>query len=226
MTLLKRDKSFYIDEMKLRSQKFPWMIGQSDVENVIKNALQRLNLMVSLPRLLLIRNPVKGGNLLPLDVDEIVNVKTSLEDLDPLIKDFGMLPLITSSFPIWDFEGVTDYLIMKGNLNMIRRQMKTAIDWEVYEGKIILNQYFKAAAIEYLPFISIDQGEWYVYPNEDNFVQDLSWIGCNVRNTEALLSAGYLGVAKEYENVLTYWSEKEDKIIKEFKDSSVITYMG
>jgi hypothetical protein len=226
MNLVNRNLAYFIDEMKIRSQKFPWVIGQSDVENVIKNSLQVLNNMVNLPRILIIRNPIKGGNILPPDVDEIVNVKFSLEDLDPLIRDFGMMPLITSSFPIWDFEGVTDYLIMKGNLNMIRRQMKTAVDWEVWEGKIVFNQTFKAVAVEYLPSLTFDQQEWYFYPPEDNFVQDLSWIGCNLRNSEALFSAGYLGVAKEYEGVLNYWKDKEDKIIKLFKDSSVISYMG
>jgi hypothetical protein len=97
MNLVNRNLAYFIDEMKIRSQKFPWVIGQSDVENVIKNSLQVLNNMVNLPRILIIRNPIKGGNILPPDVDEIVNVKFSLEDLDPLIRDFGMMPPVFRS---------------------------------------------------------------------------------------------------------------------------------
>jgi hypothetical protein len=226
MNLIQRDMAYFVDEMRIRSQKFPWSLGQSDVENIIKNSLQKLNNMVNLPRILIIRNPVKGGNILPPEVDEIVNVKTSLEDLDPLIKDFGMMPLITNSFPVWDFEGVQDYLLMKGNLNMIRRQMKTASDWEVWEGKLVINMAFKAIAVEYLPALNFEDGKWFLYPPEDNFMQELSWIGCNLRNAEALTGANFLGVAKEYDNVLSYWKDKEDKCVKDFKDSSIITYMA
>jgi hypothetical protein len=171
-------------------------------------------------------------------VDEIVKVGFSNEQLDMWVKEFGFLPLVSRFFPIGSLEAATEFLVLKGNINMLSRHMKFAPDWEYYPPKFIINSSYRYVFIEYLPHIDFErkvklhendadtQSSWVLPSIENTYIIERSWALFMQRNAEALMSASYVGVGTEYQGVLQHWTDKLEKLDSEFKEGGVITYMG
>lgn len=217
----------YTELLERRADKFPLNLDLNDLRDVVRASIRKLDEVVSYPRYLILNNPPKTA-VLPEDVDEIVNVKFSNEMLDPFVREFGLLPLVSRTFPLTTLENANEFLMLKGNLNMLSRHLKFAPDWAYYPPNLILNNEYHHVLVEYLPLLDadIDTEQWVLTSPEHNYIIERSWVLMNVRNAESLISASYIGVGTEYTGVLDYWNGKLKELDTQFQDGSVITYVG
>jgi hypothetical protein len=220
-----RNLKYYVAELSARIDKFSLLVDEKDAENVVRNCIRKLDALVSYPRLLVLNSPGRSTTL-PETVDTIVNVKFSNEHLDVFIKEFGLLPLVARSLPMGSLEAASEFLILKGNINMLSRHLKFAPDWEFYPPEFIINNYYRHVVVEYLPHLDGDLNEWLVNSIENTYIMERAEALLHRRNAEALVSASYLGVGTEYSTVLTHWDTKVKEIDEQFQKSGVITYLG
>lgn len=220
-----RTLTYFVNELSTRADKFSLMLDANDATNVVRACIRKLDEVVSYPRLLILNNPGMTVDL-PDTVDTIANVKFSSEMLDSFVKEFGLLPLVARSLPMGSMENATEFLMLKGNINMLSRHLKFAPDWEFYPPTLVLNKIYQHVVVEFLPHLDADESEWVLNSIESTYIMDRSEALFHRRNAEALTSASYLGVGTEYSTVLSYWDEKVKALDDEFQKSGVITYIG
>lgn len=231
LSFKERELDSLIEVITLRLDKFATQLELTDIEEICRTSIRVLNEWVNHPRILLLRNPARVVNLEQYGVDSVAMVKFSNDAtlMDPFISQFGLLPLLAKGTPINAIEGITEFLIMKGNLNALSRHMKTAPDWEYYPPEIIFNGDYNAVCIEYLPYLDADYDKWVVNDLEWSFLIEHSWALANLRANEALMSGAFLGVDGASDRALTYWNDKlngGEGILASFKKSGVQTYLG
>jgi len=226
-----RTMSSFVKVLSKRADKFSLILDEEDARECVVSSIRKLDQVVNSPRILMVESPGRV-TVMPTDVDEITHVTFSNEQLDMWVKEFGFLPLVSRFFPIGSLEAATEFLVLKGNINMLSRHMKFAPDWEFYPPNLILNSAYRHVVIEYLPFIDADavneknEGEWILNSIENTYVIERSWALFMQRNAEALTSAQYVGVGVEYASVLQHWTEKLTKLDEEFTAGGVLTYLG
>ena len=230
----------YVDAIAKRADKFSLICDADDAADCVLASIRRLDQVVNTPRIMVLNNPSRSTELPEsAGVDEIVHVSFSNEQLDMWVKEFGFLPLVSKFFPIGSLEAATEFLILKGNINMLSRHLKFAPDWEYYPPYFIINSAYRHVVIEYLPHIdeaatnvdTVDDEEdaevaWILDSKENAFMVERSWALFMQRNAEALTSAQYVGVGTEYSSVLQYWSDKLEKIDADYVAGGVLTYLG
>jgi len=224
-SFVERDLTYFVSDLSIRADKFAVVLDETDAQNIVRTSIRRLDQIVSYPRLLILNNPGKSV-VLPEDVDTVAMVKFSNSSFDMFTKEFGLIPLVARQMPLGSMEGATEFLLLKGNINMLSRQFKFAPDWEFYPPNLVLNAEYNAVVVEYLPFLDGDLDSWVLNSIETTFILSRSEALFHQRNAEALSGASYLGIGTEYGSVLTYWSEKLKAIDDEMVKAGVITYMG
>lgn len=228
VSLEMRTLQYYVDQLSAKADKFALVMDTSDAEDVVRDCIRKMDQVVSYPRIYFINNPPRTFDL-PDDVDEILHVKFSVEMLDPFVKEFGLLPLVSKMFPMTTLENATEFLLLKGNLNMLSRHLKFAPDWEYYPPKFIINGDYRHVVIEYLPHLDGDMEldpQWLLNSTENTYVLNRAWALLNLRNAQALMTASYIGVGTEYSAVHSHWETQVKEIDEEFTKGSVITYAG
>ena len=220
-----RNLTYFVNELSTRADKFSLLLDATDAANVVRACIRKLDELVSYPRILILNSPGMTVDL-PESVDTIANVKFSNELLDSFVKEFGLLPLVARSLPMGSMENAVEFLMLKGNINMLSRHLKFAPDWEFYPPTLVLNKIYTHVVVEFLPHLNADENEWVLNSIESTYIMDRAEALFHRRNAEALTSASYLGVGTEYTNVLTYWDAKVTALDEEFQKSGVITYIG
>jgi hypothetical protein len=217
----------FVDVLAVRSDKFALVLDESDAREVVQSCIRKLNDVVSFPRILRLDNPGRTP-VLPDDVDTVVSVKFSNESLDMWFKEFGLLPLLTRSFPMGSLEAAGEFLILKGNINMLNRHLKLSPDYEHLPPNLVLNNEYHCVIVEYLPHLDPDivTESWILNQTENTYILERAWCLFNQRNAEALMAASYIGVGTEYGTVLAHWTTKLTELDASFIASGVITYMG
>lgn len=208
-----------------RGRKFAFILEKEERDIIIRDAIRKLNSIVNSPRTKLIQSPAKKMEMTE-DVDEVCRVLFSNDFWDNMVRDIGIIPYISKSQPMLTIESISEFLVLKGNLNMMSRHMKTAPDWEYNAPILEINQNYTAIQIDFLPYLNPDNDSWYLFEHEKTFIVDYGWALLNKRNAEALVSATFLGIGTEYKEVLSYWSTELDKVESSFLSAGVITYLN
>lgn len=239
ISFAERSLASFVAVLSSRADKFSLALDQADAETCVIDCIRVLNDTVSCPRVLYFNNTSTEIDM-PEDVDEIANVKFSDHPLDNWIKEFGFLPLVSRTFPLGSFEQATEFLMLKGNLNMLSRHLKFAPDWEYYPPKLIVNRAYEHIVVEYLPHLDPERTvlddpaqptgtshpSWILTQSENTYVLDRAWCLFNERNAEALLSAQNVGVGQDYAAVLEHWSSKLKELDEKFQANGVVTAIG
>ena len=169
-----------------------------------------------------------------LKIEEICNVYYSDKDqynANFFFEELGLLPFVSQSSGFANtLSQVTNYLLLQTNLNMLNRQMELCNDWELWpidkDGKQMLQMRTATITrVEFLPYIDYFSDSWVLFDHEWAFLKKLVFAKCMRRNVEIQASASTLGVAKEANNLVTYWSTQEEKIIEDFSKHQIITYL-
>lgn len=218
---------------KQRALKNATVLDEDDYDRVLERTMRVMNDVVHNPRNLLIHGPIMRVDLSALNapgqpdvaVDEILNVMFSAEQFfNQLLPEVGILPFLLGSTRYLILDTVVDYLALKGSLNILSRQLRTAPDWEYYPPILQFNGTYNAAKVEYLPYFDPSLVSWWLFENEYRFVLDYGWTDCMMEHNEALYGAAILGAYKEAGDVLNYWTTKKQKLYDDFVNSAIIVY--
>jgi hypothetical protein len=211
-----------------RADKFSMQMDSDDVLEIGRTAIRTLNEEVNHPRILILQNPQRNTDLTEAMVDTINYVKFSNEStlIDPFVGSFGLLPLLSRGSPYAAVDGIAEFIIMKGNLNALSRQLKTMPDWEYYPPNLVLNGEYHLVCVEYLPYLDADLSEWVVNDIEWSFLIEYTWALLNLRSNESLMSGAFLGVDGGSEKAVGYWNDKVKELLEKFKKGGVLTYVG
>jgi len=233
-----RKKSELTASLENRTSKMPIVLDQSDIHLQIERGVRKLNDLLFNPRSILLTNAKNGLlDVTALHIDEINTVYYSQDTVNSLLAGMdlgvGFLPLIESqTMPTSSLESMVDLLILKNVINMVQRKMFNTTDHVLLPMDVNGHQYLQIRNpgnlfwLEYLPYINPNDEEWDLYENEYLFLSELCYAYICHANVEMMSQVSMLGVGKEAANLLTYWDQKIDKIIKEFQDGSVISYIG
>ena len=133
ISLTARTRADILTYLKQRYNKFPTMQDDLDYNESISSAIRELNNLCYNPRQAIKQTPTKTNDLTALQVDEICYVYFSNDSMFPnlgLGDGIGLIALFSRQQSMIDMESVGDYLILKGNLNIMNRHLKGAPDWE------------------------------------------------------------------------------------------------
>ena len=223
--LYKRDD--IINSLKVRARAFPRMMDDQDLDDLLQNSIRRLDETANSPRDLILTSTTNRVDLRSYGVDDIVHVFFSQEAaFAPVGSEVGLLPLILRGSSVYNFQSVTDFLIMKSTLNIMNRQLRTAPDYEYKDGILTFNRNFGAADVEYLPYFDAQAKELELYQLEYDYLFNRTWIEMNLRNAEAILSGVLLGVGKEALPVVQHWQDKLEKLDAAWEKKGVISFVG
>jgi len=215
------------DEIRTRKTKFAMVADNAEITQAISRAIRILNDIVHNPRNLILLEAGPEIDLTTAKVDEILKVTFSDNKFpNSILPEVGLLPLLTNSSGFTNLESIADYLIVKGTLNILMRQMRSSPDYEYYPPILRLNGKFRIVSIEYLPYLDPTEESWEMFENEYRFILDYAWADLNIINSEAMASASLLGVGKEAIELAKYWEGKKTELQKKFEDSGVIDYVG
>jgi hypothetical protein len=239
VSLRERKKADLVGDVLVRTAKIPKLIDEDEIIRQVERTIRILDERMFNPRNFLFDNSlVADGSFVdvtPLMIDEINNVYYAAEtnqvaaDVGGL--GLGLLPFLSSSTNFFSLESVIDYINLQSVLNMMSRHMNLYGDWELWpvdaqgRQKLQINNSGKLFRIEYLPYLNPELDSWYLYENEYQFVKELAYLyTCHV-NAELQSQALLLGVAKDAITIVNYWDKKITEWIKQFVDSSIITYI-
>jgi hypothetical protein len=239
---IKTYQNFY-DDLMARITNTPLQLNEYMIKQAVLDAVRQLNEKVYYPRVVLFTNTGVEVDVSKYDIDSILNVFVSQETmkLNMILPEVGMLPLILGATGLTgtNLDNITDYLILKGNLNTMFRQLGYGVDYQLYQipesednpkGKDILrfNQNYRYAVVSYLPFIDAEDEElsWKMWDREYQFTREYAWALINYRSAQSLFASSPLGVYKEAENLAKFWLEELNRLDKEFNDESVHFFVG
>jgi len=238
VSLRKREKSSILDTVQSRVSKMPIVLDPSDFVIQLERAVRKLDELLFNPRSIILTDASSGlVDVTSLYIDEICTVYYSEDSLNSLLGGMdlgvGIMPILSSQgMPLSSLESSIDYLILKGVLNTIQRKMLNTWDYTLMpidaEGRQFLQVKNPGNLlwVEYLPYLDPSKDSWDLYENEFSFLQELLFAYICHANAEIQMQVSLLGVGKEAANLVTFWEQKIDKIIKEFTDSTVLSYMG
>jgi len=233
-----RKKSELLASLESRTSKMPIVMDQSDYVIQVERGVSKLNEELFNPRSVLLTNAKNGLlDVTAFHIDEISTVYYSQDTVSNLLAGMnlgvGFLPLIESqTMPISSLESTIDLIALKSVINMVQRKMFNSTDYVLLPMDTNGHQYLELRNpgnlfwVEYLPYINPKDESWDLYENEYLFLSELCYAYICHANVEAQTMVSLLGVGKEAAQLVQYWDQKIDKIIKEFKDSSIIPYMG
>jgi len=233
-----RKKSELLASLENRTSKMPIMLDQSDYVLQIERGVGLLNEKLFNPRSVLLTNAKNGLlDVTAFQIDEICTVYYSQDTVSNLLAGMdlgiGFLPLIESqTMPISSLESTIDLLALKSVINMVQRKMFNSTDYVLLPMDVNGHQYLELRNpgnlfwVEYLPYINPKDDGWDLYENEYLFLFELCYAYICHANVEAMGMVSMLGVGKEAAQLVQYWDQKIDKIIKAFEDSSLINYLG
>jgi len=233
-----RKKSELTAYLERRTSKMPIVLDQDDFHLQIERGVSLLNDELFNPRSVLLTNAKNGLlDVTAFNIDEICTVYYSQDTVSNLLAGMdlgvGFLPLIESqTMPISSLESTIDLLVLKSVINMVQRKMFNSTDYVLLPIDSNGHQYLEVRNpgnlfwVEYLPYINPNDNEWALYENEYLFLSELCYAYICHANVEAQAQASILGVGKEAVNLVQYWDQKIEKIIKNFQDGSIINYMG
>jgi len=216
----------------------PIVMDPSDYSLQLERAVRKLDELLFNPRSTIFTNASNGNvDVTALHIDEITAVYYSQDSASSLLGGLdlglGIMPILTSQMmPLSSLESMIDYLLIRNVYNSIQRKMMNAWDYTLLpmnsEGKQFLQVKNPGNLFwcEFLPYIDPMDTEWELYENEYSFVIELAYDYICHANVEAQSQVSILGVGKEAANLVTYWENKIEKLIKEFTDSSVIHYIA
>lgn len=224
-----------------RFKKIASLLDKEDLEDMLEQSLSWLDEAIFTPREMIIQRDdiigYKGGFFVDVSnqkIDVINNVyyeDTFGEQVNVLFPELGLLPFISNSGGITTLATVADYISLKGNLNMINRQLEMDGDYELWprdENGLQLLQVRTQGMmrIEFLPSIDRDANEWYFYDYEYAALKDVLFDKCNLFNAEMQMSATALGVGKESETLANYWKTKLKEDMDNFSAKALVTYIA
>ncbi len=213
--------------IEVRAKNFALILDEEEKQEILKEAVAFLNNIVSYPRHIYIKSPPREINLGD-GIDTIANVVFSNDQSD-MNSVFGenvaILPYLMGNGNN-SMSSFSQYFLLLGNLNMIKRHMGKLNDWEFIAPNLYLNSSYSTIVVEFLPYLDPKHSSWYLFEPEYDFLINYTWALINIRNAEAIASGSYLGAGKEQESLLSYWKEKRQEIVDGFKKQEVITYVG
>jgi len=238
VSIRKRRKSELTAYLENRTSKMPIVLDHSDFHLQIERGVRKLDEILSNPRSVLLTNAKNGLlDVTAFHIDEINNVYYSQDMINNLLAGMdlgvGFLPLIEArTMPTNSLESTIDLLILKNVINMLQRKMFNTTDYTLLPLDVNGHQYLQVKNpgnlfwVEYLPYINPNDDEWDLYENEYLFLSELCYAYICHANVESQAQVSILGVGKEAATLVQYWDQKIKDIIKEFQDSSIISYMG
>jgi hypothetical protein len=202
------------------------------IKKAIKRAIRKVDEQAAINRFMYVENPPTKLPISDTDIDQVSDIFISQEQqlLNNLLGgDIGLLPLLQGSmgWKAFNITGVTDYLIMKGTLNALYRRLNPLFDWQVWELNnrerfIQFPTNFREIVIAYIPEFDEDKEEWAFYNTEWDFVEEFAWAEICKRSAEALMAATPLGVNTEAVALFDKYTQIQEKLVKDFHDSSPI----
>lgn len=241
VSLKKYTRQQILTEGNNRFKKIASLLDKEDLEDMLEQSLSWLDEAIFTPREIIIQRDdiigYKGGFFVDVSnqkIDVINNVyyeDTFGEQVNVLFPELGILPFISNSGGITTLSTVANYISLKGNLNMINRQLEMDGDYELWprdENGLQLLQVRTQGMmrIEFLPSIDRDADEWYFYDYEYAALKDILFDKCNLFNAEMQMSAAALGVGKEAEALANYWKTKLKEDMDNFSEKSLVTYIA
>ena len=241
VSLKKYTRQQILTEGNNRFKKIASLLDKEDLEDMLEQSLSWLDEAIFTPREIIIQRDdiigYKGGFFVDVSnqkIDVINNVyyeDTFGEQVNVLFPELGILPFISNSGGITTLSTVANYVSLKGNLNMINRQLEMDGDYELWprdENGLQLLQVRTQGMmrIEFLPSIDRDADEWYFYDYEYAALKDILFDKCNLFNAEMQMSAAALGVGKEAEALANYWKTKLKEDMDNFSEKSLVTYIA
>lgn len=241
VSLKKYTREQVLTEGNNRFKKIASLLDKEDLEDMLEQSLSWLDEAIFTPREMIIQRDdiigYKGGFFVDVSnqkIDVINNVyyeDTFGEQVNVLFPELGILPFISNSGGITTLSTVADYISLKGNLNMINRQLEMDGDYELWprdENGLQLLQVRTQGMmrIEFLPSIDRDADEWYFYDYEYAALKDVLFDKCNLFNAEMQMSATALGVGKESEALANYWKTKLKEDMDNFSAKALVTYIA
>ena len=241
VSLKKYTREQVLTEGNNRFKKIASLLDKEDLEDMLEQSLSWLDEAIFTPREIIIQRDdiigYKGGFFVDVSnqkIDVINNVyyeDTFGEQVNVLFPELGILPFISNSGGITTLSTVADYISLKGNLNMINRQLEMDGDYELWprdENGLQLLQVRTQGMmrIEFLPSIDRDADEWYFYDYEYAALKDVLFDKCNLFNAEMQMSATALGVGKESEALANYWKTKLQEDMDNFSAKALVTYIA
>jgi hypothetical protein len=241
VSLKKYTREQVLTEGNNRFKKIASLLDKEDLEDMLEQSLSWLDEAIFTPREMIIQRDdiigYKGGFFVDVSnqkIDVINNVyyeDTFGEQVNVLFPELGILPFISNSGGITTLSTVADYISLKGNLNMINRQLEMDGDYELWprdENGLQLLQVRTQGMmrVEFLPSIDRDATEWYLYDYEYAALKDVLFDKCNLFNAEMQMSATALGVGKESEALANYWKTKLQEDMDNFSAKALVTYIA
>lgn len=234
-------KNQIVTESKNRLEKIAHLLDDSDFEDMLQQSISWMDQVVFSPRVVIFKPEdfitYKGGNFVDvshLKIDVVNNVYYSSESdgqTNFYFPELGLLPFLTQGTGFSALGNITSYINLKGNLNLMSRQMELNGDYELWprdeEGKQLLQLKHKdLTRVEYLPNLDRDADSWVLYDSEYRTLKDIIFDKCNLFNAEMQISAQSLGIGDKAQSLVTYWENKLEKDKKEFTDSVLVTYLA
>ena len=238
VSLKKYTKEQIITEGGNRFKKIARMLDREDIEDMLSQALSWLDQAIFTPRAVLFKPEdvmsYKGGwfvDVSALKIDVVNNAyyqDTFDEQLNTILPEVGLMPFIVGGNTFNSLSSISDYLILRSNLNKMNRGLQLDGDYELWpideQGRQLLQvRNNHLMRLEFLPNIDRDAEEWYLYDFEYSSLKDILFDMCNLFNYEQVMSAQPLGVGKETQNLANYWQEKLDKDKEEFHNKALVT---
>ena len=216
----------------------PIVLDPSDFELQLERAIRKLDESLYNPRSVILTRADNGNiDVTALQIDEINTVYYSQDSMSSLMGGLdlgvGMMPILSAQMmPLSSLESMVDYLILKTVMNMIQRKMLNTFDYTLLPMDVNGHQYLQVRNpgslfwVEFLPYINPSDTVWELYEHEYQFVLELAYAYICHANVEAQAQVSILGVGKEAIQLVQYWNDKIDKILKEFSDTEIISYIG
>ena len=242
ISVKQHSKQELLECTKKRFDKIANLLDEEDYLDFIEESINHLNEVLYNPRSCIFEAKdyvtYNGSgtflDVTDLKIDEICNVYYSDKDqynANFFFEELGLLPFISQSSGFANtLSQVANFLLLQSNLNSMNRQMQLCNDWELWPidkaGKQMLQMRTATITrVEFLPYIDYSVAEWVLFDHEWAFLKKLVFAKCMRRNVEIQASASTLGVAKEANNLVTYWSTQEEKLIEDFSKHQIITYL-
>lgn len=238
VSLKKYTKEQILNEGTGRFNKIASMLDREDLEDMLQQALSWLDQAIFTPRAVLFKPEdimsYKGGwfvDVSALKIDVVNNAyyqDTFDEQLNTILPEVGLMPFIVGGNTFNSLSSISDYLILRSNLNKMNRGLQLDGDYELWpideQGRQLLQvRNNHLMRLEFLPNIDRDAEEWYLYDFEYSSLKDILYDMCNLFNYEQVMSAQPLGVGKETQNLANYWQEKLNKDKEEFHNKALVT---